>query len=48
MRAGIVFLFLFVPLGASCILPVCFWACFKGLLSNICLLCVLPIIIKKD
>ena len=46
MRAGIVFPLLFVPLGASCILPVCFWACLKGPFSNICFLC-LPIKKKK-
>ena len=46
MRAGIVFPLLFVPLGASFILPVCFWACLKGPFSNICFLC-LPIKKKK-
>ena len=40
MRAGIVFLLLFVPSGASCILPVCFWACFWGSLLIYVSLCV--------
>ena len=40
MRAGIVFLLLFVPSGASCILPVCFWACFWGSLLIYASLCV--------
>ena len=40
MRAGIVFLLLFVPLGVSCILPVCFWACFMGLFANVCSVCL--------